>query len=313
MRTTVVKFIDRVWALSLATVLLACPLNLAQAQTQTDDPAARAMERIRATVDERAAAAERALAASRLVDEGVEAKKQGKSDEARSALRQAELMITASAPADRGTLTEELLRRIAEEQAALNLSSNPSAGAPGARRGWPGLTSTRAAPRITLARYNSYRDSLTRILIEEKLPVEVLSVALVESGFNPLALSPKGARGIWQLMPDTARRYGLTVELGNDHRTHPEHATRAAARYLQDLYRMFGDWKLALAAYNAGEGRVQRAIDRAGVRDFDELSRRKLLPLETRNYVPAVLAAWSQMSLAQAANTMRLTQKESER
>ena len=158
-----------------------------------------------------------------------------------------------------------------------------------------------------LARYNIYRDSLTRILIEEKLPVEVLSVALVESGFNPLALSPKTARGIWQLMPDTARRYGLTVEPGNDHRTHPEHATRAAARYLQDLYRMFGDWELALAAYNAGEDRVQRAIERAGARDFNELARRKLLPPETRNYVPAVLAAWAQMNSAQ---TMRLVRKE---
>src|SRR6185369_6905822 len=179
---------------------------------------------------------------------------------------------------------------------------NPTAPAPVAKRGWPGLTSTRSAPRIALARYNSYRESLTRILIEEKLPVEVLSVALVESGFNPLAISPKGARGIWQLMPDTARRYGLLVALGDDQRTHPERATRAAARYLQDLYRTFGDWELALAAYNAGEGRVQRAIELAGARDFNELARRKLLPLETRNYVPAVLAAWSQMSLAPVVN-----------
>jgi len=179
---------------------------------------------------------------------------------------------------------------------------NPSSAAPGAKRGWPGLTSTAAAPRQALTRFNSYRDSLARILIEEKLPVEVLSVALVESGFNPLAISPKGARGVWQLMPDTAMRYGLTVAPGNDQRTHLEHATRAAARYLQDLYGLFGDWELALAAYNAGEGRVQRAIELAGARDFNELARRKLLPLETRNYVPAVLAAWSQMSLAQVAN-----------
>src|SRR6266542_5083692 len=157
-------------------------------------------------------------------------------------------MIIASAPAERGLITEELLRRIAAEQAALN----PTAPAPGAKRGWPGLTSTRAAPRIALARYNSYRDILTRILIEEKLPLEVLSVALVESGFNPLALSPKGARGIWQLMPDTARRYGLMVAPGDDHRTHPEHATRAAARYMRDLYQMFGDWELTLAATTQG-------------------------------------------------------------
>jgi peptidoglycan lytic transglycosylase D len=99
-------------------------------------------------------------------------------------------------------------------------------------------------------------------------------------------------------MPDTARRYGLAVEPMNDHRTSPEHSTRAAARYLRDLYRQFGDWKLALAAYNAGEDRVQQIIDTAGIRDFDEMARRRLLPAETRNYVPAVLAAWSQMSRA---------------
>jgi soluble lytic murein transglycosylase-like protein len=298
MRTTVAKFVARVCGLSLSAVLLVCPPNSAQAQTQTDDPAARAMTRIRATVDERVDAAERALAASRLVHEGVEARKQGKIAEARGTLQQAELIIAVSASSGRGLLTEELLRRIAAEQAALNPTPSP----PEAKRGWLGLSSTRAAPRIALARYNSYRDILTRILIEEKLPLEVLSVALVESGFNPLALSPKGARGIWQLMPDTARRYGLTVAPGDDHRTHPELATRAAARYLQDLHRMFGDWELALAAYNAGEGRVQRAIELAGARDFNELARRKLLPLETRNYVPAVLAAWSQMSLAPVAN-----------
>jgi soluble lytic murein transglycosylase-like protein len=291
MWTTLVKFVARVCGLSLAAVLLACPSNSAQAQTQTDDPAARAMARIRATVDERAAAAERALAASRLVDEGVEARKQGKIAEARATLQQAELIIAASAPFERGLLTEELLRRIAEEQAALN----PSSPAPGAKRGWPGLTSTRAAPRIALARYNSYRDILTRILIEEKLPLEVLSVALVESGFNPLALSPKGARGIWQFMPETATRYGLTVSATDDHRTHLDHSTRAAARYLRDLYRQFGDWKLALAAYNWGEKKVQRVIERTGIRDFDRMAQRGLLPLETRKYVPAVLAVWSQM------------------
>jgi hypothetical protein len=270
----------------------------AQAQSPGDDPVVRARQRIEAAVDERAAAAERALAASRLVNEGIEAKKHGKNDEARESLRRAETMIAASAPTERGVLTEELLRRIAEEQAALD----PPAPAVTQKQGWSGLRPTgpvpRLVPRLVLARYNAHRESLARILVEERLPVETLAVALVESGFNPLALSPKGARGIWQLMPATARRYGLTVEAANDHRTDPEHATRAAARYLRDLYDLFGDWKLALAAYNAGEGRVQRAIERAGARDFDELARRGLLPAETRNYVPAVLAAWAQMSRA---------------
>jgi hypothetical protein len=281
-----------VLAATLATGLLVC--LPAQAQSPDDDPVVRSRQRIEAAVEERAAAAERALAASRLVNEGVEAKKRGEREEARESLRRAETMIAAAASAERGVLTEELLRRIAAEQAALN----PPAPAAPQMQGWPGLKSTGPVPRLVLTRYNAHRESLTRILVEEQLPVEALSVALVESGFNPLALSPKGARGLWQLMPATARRYGLTVEAANDHRTDPEHATRAAARYLRDLYTMFGDWELALAAYNAGEGRVARAIERAGVRDFDELSRRGLLPLETRNYVPAVLAAWAQMSRA---------------
>ena len=102
---------------------------------------------------------------------------------------------------------------------------------------------------------------------------------------------------MWQFMPATAERYGLTVEPANDHRTHIEHSTRAAARYLRDLYRQFGDWKLAIAAYNAGENRVQRIINKTGIRDFEEMSRRGLLPLETRNYVPAVLAAWSKLQV----------------
>ncbi|MCW5968670.1 MAG: lytic transglycosylase domain-containing protein [Blastocatellales bacterium] len=236
--------------------MLVLPWQSLWAQTPGDDPAARAMGRIQVLVEERLAAAERALAASRPVGEIVEARKPSRGDESISA---------PPAPPNR------------------DRSRIESPGPIG---------------RTMLARYNTYRDILTRILAEEQLPVEVLSVALVESGFNPLALSPKGALGIWQLMPATAQRYGLTVEPGNDHRTHPEHATRAAARYLRDLYRMFGDWKLALAAYNAGEGRVQQAINRAGVRDFDELSRRRLLPLETRAYVPSVLAAWSRLGSA---------------
>lgn len=149
--------------------------------------------------------------------------------------------------------------------------------------------------RTKIAKLNEYRGTLGRILEEEKVPVGLLGVALVESGFNPLALSPKGARGIWQFMPATAIRYGLPISPEADHRTHPEHSTRAAARYLRDLYNQFGDWKLALAAYNAGEGKIQRIIDKTGIRDFDEMARRRLLPLETRNYVPAVLASWAKL------------------
>ena len=117
------------------------------------------------------------------------------------------------------------------------------------------------------------------------------AIALVESGGQPAALSPKGARGVWQLMPDTARRYGLIVTVEKDERLDLASATRAAARYLHDLYAQFGDWQLALAAYNAGEQAVQSAIQRAGSNSFAVLSQLRLLPAETRNYVPAVMSA----------------------
>ncbi|MBI3698392.1 MAG: lytic transglycosylase domain-containing protein [Acidobacteria bacterium] len=111
----------------------------------------------------------------------------------------------------------------------------------------------------------------------------------VESQFNPRAISPKGARGLWQLTPGTARRFGLRVDAHDDERVDPARSTRAATRYLAYLHGLFGDWRLVLAAYNAGESRVLRAIEHGGTRDFYELSRRGLLPEETRRYVPAVL------------------------
>jgi soluble lytic murein transglycosylase-like protein len=123
------------------------------------------------------------------------------------------------------------------------------------------------------------------------IPSELASVVLVESGGSTTALSPKGARGAWQLMPDTARRYGLVVDEGYDERLDLEKSSRAAVRYLRDLYAQFGSWPLALAAYNSGEWAVQRAIDRGESTDFSRLSAQRLLPLETRNYVPAVLSA----------------------
>ena len=132
-------------------------------------------------------------------------------------------------------------------------------------------------------------DTVDAILREQGLPPRLISVALVESGFKPWALSPKGALGLWQLMPDTARRYGLVVSGYQDDRRDPAKSTTAAARYLQDLYGQFGNWPLTLAAYNAGEKRVQNAVDRFGTRDFWTLSAKLALPDETRRYVPTVL------------------------
>lgn len=115
------------------------------------------------------------------------------------------------------------------------------------------------------------------------------AVVLVESGGQSTALSPKGARGLWQFMPDTARLYGLVVTASLDERLDPYKSTRAAGRYLRDLYTQFGDWALALAAYNAGEDTVQRAVERTSTREFSSIAGR--LPVETQHYVPAVLRA----------------------
>ena len=131
--------------------------------------------------------------------------------------------------------------------------------------------------------------TIARLLQEHGLPPGLTSVVAVESAFNPLALSPKGARGLWQLMPDTARRYGLKVERNEDERINPLKATHAAAAYMKDLFAQFQDWPLALAAYNAGEDRVARAMIRTGARDFWTLRRHGALPDETLRYVPAVL------------------------
>lgn len=128
------------------------------------------------------------------------------------------------------------------------------------------------------------------ILAREGVPTELSGVVKVESSGNRFALSPKGARGLWQLMPETARKYGLEVDSRRDERIDVEKSTAAAARYLRDLYAQFGSWPLALAAYNTGESNLRRAMNRAQSNQFAVLSFLRVIPAETRNYVPAVLA-----------------------
>jgi soluble lytic murein transglycosylase-like protein len=147
------------------------------------------------------------------------------------------------------------------------------------------------AVRRAVARVTHLRPILTPILREQGIPDEVAALVLVESAGQLTALSPKGARGIWQFMPDTARRYGLTVNGETDDRLDAQKSTRAAARYLRELDAQFGDWSLALAAYNVGETFVQNALLRSGSKDFALLSHMRLIPAETRAYVSAVMAA----------------------
>jgi hypothetical protein len=132
---------------------------------------------------------------------------------------------------------------------------------------------------------------LMAILAEEGVPAEMVAVPVVESGLRPHVRGRHGERGIWQIRPATARRLGLRVGAGRDDRLHLERSTRAAARHLARLHRRYGTWPLALAAYNAGEGRVDRALDRHPQAAFWELVERRALPARSRSYVPKVLAA----------------------
>jgi membrane-bound lytic murein transglycosylase D len=142
------------------------------------------------------------------------------------------------------------------------------------------------------ARLEQLKPLVIPILEQQGLPRELVAVISVESSGIPTALSPKGARGVWQLMPDTARRYGLVVDGIRDDRLDIGRSTWAAARYLNDLHVQFGSWPLALAAYNTGEQNLQRAIEKGHSTDLPILSALGVLPLETRKYVPSVLAAW---------------------
>ncbi|CAK8716593.1 hypothetical protein GKODMF_08205 [Candidatus Electrothrix gigas] len=140
------------------------------------------------------------------------------------------------------------------------------------------------------------RSALYVPLIEQELnkaalPKALIRLAMIESGFNPSAYSPAGATGLWQFMPTTAKSYGLRIDSWIDERRNPEKATKAAISYLSALYKQFGDWQLAVAAYNAGEGKISRGLEKYKVKNFWELAEKNYLPLETKRYVPKLIAA----------------------
>jgi membrane-bound lytic murein transglycosylase D len=143
---------------------------------------------------------------------------------------------------------------------------------------------------VGLERLGHYREMMESILLEEDVPLNLVHLAQAESAFLPLALSRAKARGLWQFISSRGKEYGLRQTWWLDERSDPEKATRAAARHLRDLYDEFGDWYLAMAAYNSGPYRVSSALRKTGSTSFWELADKKALPKETINYVPTVLA-----------------------
>lgn len=141
-----------------------------------------------------------------------------------------------------------------------------------------------------LVRSGRYREMIERVFKQQGIPQDLIYLAQAESGFHPLALSRARARGMWQFMASRGVGYGLRRSWWVDDRQDPEKSTQAAARHLKDLYNQFGDWYLAMAAYNSGPGNVQQAVQRTGYADFWELYKRDVLPKETKNYVPIILA-----------------------
>lgn len=236
--------------------------------------------------------------------------KSGRRDEARALFRLAGETIAAAAPEgdvkQQDPLLREYLREITKELVALDAPSPDE-------RTFPVDASFvarefSAQPRVAAflnyfqgrgrsrleigrSRLASYRPMMAQVFREEGVPEWLISVGFVESTYSTGAHSPKAAHGIWQFIPSTGDRYGLKRTAWSDERESPEKSTRAAARYLRNLHALFGDWLLAVAAYNTGENRVAKVMHRTGIRDFWGLAERGLLPQETINYVPSVLAA----------------------
>ncbi len=141
-----------------------------------------------------------------------------------------------------------------------------------------------------LKRSGRYMEMFREIFAEEGVPQDLVYFAHVESAYKTSAYSRARAKGVFQFIAATGKRYGLRVDYWVDERSDPEKACRASARYLKDLYDEFGDWYLALAGYNAGEGKIRRAIRKTGKKDFWAIAKTRYIRRETKNYVPAILA-----------------------
>ena len=251
--------------------------------------------------------------------------KAGRRDEARELLRRSGEVIAAATPEGDEKLEDPLLREYLREitgaLVALEGRERLPDTAPETVGGFDEGNASR--PEVAAfrnyflgrgrqrldtgrARLAQYRSMMTRIFREEGVPEWLIAVGFVESTYSTAAHSPKHALGIWQFIPGTGDRYGLQRTVWTDERQHPEKSTRAAARYLRNLHALFGDWLLALTAYNWGEGRVAKVIKRTGIRDFWTMAQRGLMPDETKNYVPAVLAASQLLNVSADATPGRV-------
>lgn len=152
------------------------------------------------------------------------------------------------------------------------------------------MTEQRDVVEVWMERGDFYKEFVQKVLREHGVPTDLYHVALIESGFRPTVRSGAGAVGVWQFMPATARELGLRIENGLDERMDPVRSTRAAVRHLVWLYEQYHDWALAVAAYNAGIGRISRGLERFAVTNFWDLAQRGDLAEETRHYVPRLFA-----------------------
>jgi membrane-bound lytic murein transglycosylase D len=210
--------------------------------------------------------------------------------------RDVELEVTKNLGEDAATEAEELMGENFFDTASLEVEKGEDgvfAGITSPIEKFIRYFQTRGRDRfgLYLSRSGKYVGMMQQILVRYGLPEDLVYLALIESGFSPKAYSVASAAGPWQFIAGTGRRYGLRIDWWADERRDAEKSTHAAASYLRDLYGMFESWPLAAAAYNAGEGKIQRAVVRYKSDDFSELIRHRYLKQETKDYVPKMLAA----------------------